>query len=230
MPADLRRRRDVERAAQAMQDVDHRGRPVQPAEAQRGEAEQLGEGPGHDHVVGAVDQLDAGGVVVGADVFGIGGIDHQQHVIGQPAVQPRELVGRKVAAGRVVGVGDEQHPRPAAKACQQRVDVGAELALGRRYGHRPDPERAELVDQEAVRAVEHLVAGTGIGAHQQLDQFVRARAAHDPGRVQAESGRRARRASRRHRRPGSGGWSRPQPAPPRPRAGSGRAATRWPTA
>ena len=56
-------------------------------------AEQLGEGAGHHHVVGAIDQLDAGAVVVRADVLGIGGVDHQEHVVRQTRVQTRQLVG-----------------------------------------------------------------------------------------------------------------------------------------
>ena len=74
-----------------------------------------------------------------------------------------------------------------AMRAEQRVDVGASIALGRGHRHGADPERAQLVHQEAVRAVEHLVARTGVGAHQELDQLVGAGAADDPVGIELEA-------------------------------------------
>ena len=194
----LGERADIERPAHPVQHVDHVRRRVQPAQAQRGEPEQLGEGAGHDHVAGTLHQLLTARVVVAADVLGIGGIDHQQHVVGQAGMQAQKLLARQIAAGRVVGIGDEDRARPAGDARQHGVDVGPEVALGCCDRGRTDRERAEPVHQEAVRAVEHLVAGPGIGAHQQLDQLVGAGAADHALGIEVEAG-----ADRLAQRPGT---------------------------
>ena len=68
---------DVERPADAVDRIDHMGRPVHPAEPERSEPMDLGEGPAHHDVFRGRHQLDAGFVVVAPDVFGIGGIEHQ---------------------------------------------------------------------------------------------------------------------------------------------------------
>ena len=75
-----RRGGDVERTTDAVDDVDDVGGSVHPAEPQRGEAVDLGEGAAHDDVLGRRDELDAGLVVVALDVFRIGGIEHQEDV------------------------------------------------------------------------------------------------------------------------------------------------------
>ena len=86
-----RRRRDVERPADAVQRVDDVRRPVGPADAQAGEAEDLGEGARHHDVVGAAGKLDAALIVVAADIFGIGGVEHEQRRCRQAGMQPLHL-------------------------------------------------------------------------------------------------------------------------------------------
>ena len=76
----------------AVDHVDDAGRRRHPAEPQAGEAVELGEGAGHDDVLGLVDQFDARFVVVAADILGIGRVDHQQHVLRQAGVQAPHLV------------------------------------------------------------------------------------------------------------------------------------------
>jgi hypothetical protein len=58
-------------------------------------------------VLAGGDELDPGLVVVAATYSGIGGIEHQQHVRGQGAVQPFHFVERHIGAGRIVGVGQK---------------------------------------------------------------------------------------------------------------------------
>ena len=73
-----RRRRDVEGTADAVDRIDDVRGAEHPADPQRREAVDLGEGVGHDRVVGGRDQLDAELVVVARHVVGIGGVQHQQ--------------------------------------------------------------------------------------------------------------------------------------------------------
>ena len=82
---------------------------------------------------------------------------------------------------------------------RNRVDIGGQRTLGDRDRGRADRLGADRIHQEAVPAVEHLVARPGIGAQQQADQFVRAGAADDAVRVEpvmaAERGAQFRRAA-----------------------------------
>ena len=78
-----RRRVYVERPADPVQHVHHVLRRIEPADAQGGQAVDLGKGAGHDDVVAGRHQFDAGFIVVAAHTFGIGRIEHQQHMIGQ---------------------------------------------------------------------------------------------------------------------------------------------------
>ena len=87
-----RRLAHVDRPADTVERRDHVRGPVEPAEAQRGETVDLREGAAHDDVLARRDQLDAGLVIVAPHVFGIGRIQHQQHVARQRAMQPLDLV------------------------------------------------------------------------------------------------------------------------------------------
>ena len=121
----LRRQRDVERAAHAVDHVDDPGRRGEPAEAQGGEAVELGEGA-HRHRVGRrAGQLQAAVIVGCLGILGVGRVDHQDHVGGQAGAQPPQLRRRQVAAGRVVRVGEEDQPRARGDVREQRVDIGA---------------------------------------------------------------------------------------------------------
>ena len=100
-------------------------------------------------------------------------------------MQPRHLVGREIGAGRVVRVGDEDDAGPLGDPRQKAVDIGGQIALGHRDRGGADRQGADRVHQEAVPAVQHFGAGTGIAALQQRDQLVRARTADNPVRVEA---------------------------------------------
>ena len=98
---------DVERAADAVDRIDDVGRRHHPAEAQVGEAVDLREGAGHHHVLGGRDEFEPRLVIVAADVFRIGRVEHQHHMRRQARVQALHLVEGEVGARRVVGIGEE---------------------------------------------------------------------------------------------------------------------------
>ncbi len=78
----------------------------------------------HDDVVGGGDKLDAGLVIVAPDIFGVGGVEHEQHVRRQAAVQPLDLVERQIGAGRIVGIGEKDDLGLLRHRREDRVDVG----------------------------------------------------------------------------------------------------------
>ena len=155
------------------------GRPVHPAEAKRREPVNLRERARHHHVLAGGDKLDAGFVVIVADVFGIGCVDHEQHMGRQTAVQALDLVERQVGAGRIVRVGEEDHLGLRRHPLEDLVDVGGEVLLRRHHGGGAGAERGDRIDQEAVRGVDRLVAVGEIGARKEIEQIVRARPADD---------------------------------------------------
>src|SRR3984893_8304159 len=83
-----RRRVDVKRPANAIHRIDHGSRRIHPAKPKCGEAMDLGEGPRHHGVFAGCHELNARFVVVAADVFGIGRIDHQKRAGRERCVQP----------------------------------------------------------------------------------------------------------------------------------------------
>ena len=107
----LRGQIDVERPADAVENIGDLRRAIGPAEAQRRQAIGLGEGARHDHVGHGGDQFDARLIVVAPHIFRIGRIDHQHHPAGQRLGQALDLVEGDIGAGRVVGVGKEHHGR-----------------------------------------------------------------------------------------------------------------------
>ena len=179
-----RRPVDIERSADAVDSVDHMRRAVHPAEAKRREPVNLRERARHHHVLAGGDELNAGFVVVVADVFGIGRVDHEQHMRRQAAVQPLDLVERQVGAGRIVRVGEEDHLGLRRHPLENLVDVGGEVLFRRDHGRGAGAERGNRIDQEAVRGVDRLVAVGEIGPRQQIEQIVGACATHDARRIE----------------------------------------------
>ena len=105
--------RQVERAADAVQDVDDRLRAVAPADAQAAEAVELGEGARHHDVAARVDH--AGAAVVALGELGIGAVEDEDRA--------RAAGRRRAARSRpspimvpvgLAGVGDEDEPRRRA--------------------------------------------------------------------------------------------------------------------
>ena len=118
MPASWAMMETLKGPRDAVEVFHHGRRAVAPAQAQAAQAEHLAEGAGHDGVVAGIDQGGAGVVVGAVDVFGVGGVEHQQDVRRQMLAQARGFAGGDEGAGRIVGVGEEEpwrwraSPRP----------------------------------------------------------------------------------------------------------------------
>ena len=70
-------------------------------------------------------------VVVGAHIFGIGRVEHEQDGVGQARAQALDLVEGEIGAGRVVWVGEEDHARGRGHAGKNLINIGGELFLRR---------------------------------------------------------------------------------------------------
>ena len=167
-----RRRIDVEGAADAVHRVDHMRRRVHPADPEAGQAVDLGKGPGHHDVLRRRDELKPGLVVVAPHIFRIGGVENQQHVAGQPGLQPAHLLERQIGAGRVVRIGEEHDARALGHRRQDRVDVGAFVLFLHHHRRRAGGHDLDLVDEEAVLGENPLVAGLQVGLGQKAEQLV----------------------------------------------------------
>jgi hypothetical protein len=178
---------DRERRAGAVKEVDHLGGRVAPADPQAGQAEDLGEGPGHHHVIALRHQGRAGLVVVGGGVLFVGRVDDQQDSGRKLVPQPPYFRAREVGPRGIVGIGDDDHFGAVGDAAQDAVHRVAEVVVGR--GHRMGTRRCGI-DRElhiGVGAVDHLVARPGIGLHQAGQQIVGAGAKGDAPRLEAEA-------------------------------------------
>src|SRR5207248_564755 len=82
-----RRMVDVEWAADPIERVDDMGRTIEPAQAKGGESVNFRERPAHHHVFRGCYELQSGFVVVASDVFGVGGVKHQEYMPRQGAAQ-----------------------------------------------------------------------------------------------------------------------------------------------
>ena len=123
----LGRQRDVERPAHAVHHVDDPGRRGQPAEPQRREAVELGEGAHRDRVGGRAGRAP-----------GRCRSRRPRHTRRRPRRSPgshrraapragaRSSAAGQVAAGRVVRVGEEDQPGARGDLREQRVDIGLE--------------------------------------------------------------------------------------------------------
>ena len=180
-----RRSRDVERSANAVHGVDDVGRTIHPADTQRREAVNLREGARHHRVFGGSDHFDAGFVIVLRDVFGIGRVDHQQHMRRQAGAQPLDLVERHIGSGRVVRIGEPHHLGARRHCTEDRIDVSGVILLCSHHVDRAVAHRRDRVHQKAVRGVNRLVARAEIGVRQIVQDFIGARAANDAVGIEA---------------------------------------------
>ena len=180
-----RRRRDVERPANAVDGVDDMRRAEHPADPQRRQPVDLGEGVRHDRVFGRRHQFETELVIVARDVIGIGGVEHQQHMRRQAGAQPLDLVERQVCSGRVVRVRQPHQLGLRRDARKDRIDIGGEVGLGRDDVLGAVRHGCDRVHQEAVGGGDRLIALAEIGVRQQIEDFVRARAADDAVGVEA---------------------------------------------
>ena len=162
----------VERAAHPVDHIDHLFRAVAPAEAERGEAVDFREGPGHHHVATGLDQLGAGIVIIGCDKFRVGRIDDEQNIFRQCAPQAAHFRFADIAAGWIVGVGEKQNSRLVRNMGEQCIDIGTAIGFRRRYRRGSGGARGYFVNEKAMPAEQHLIAGSGIGFGQQLQNLV----------------------------------------------------------
>src|SRR5262249_58851469 len=113
-----------------------------------------------------------GVVVVAAYVFGISGIEHEQHMRRQTAMQPLDFVERHVGAGRVVGVGEKNDLGARAHRGEHGVDVGSVVLFRRRDRRRAGAADGDRVDQKRVGGVNRLVAVVEIGVGDEVQEVV----------------------------------------------------------
>ena len=184
----LRRRGDVERLAQPVEHVGDRRRAIRPAETERGEAVRLRKGPGHHHGLIAIHEFEARRVVIAFDELGVRRIDHEQHVVGQALAQAHQSIGAEISPGRVVGIGHIDDAGARADMIEQGPHVGPVRGLRRRHRARPDARGREPVDEKAILRVQHLVAGSGVGPGEQVEQLVGTVAADDARRIESVPG------------------------------------------
>ena len=162
------------------------GRSVAPADAQAGKAMDLREGPGHHHVLGAAGELHAALVVVAPHIFGIGGIDDEEHVGRQGRMQAPHLAEGDVGPGRIVRIGDVDEARPRRDPREDGIDVGRQVLLRRHHRRRAGRLDRDRIDEEAVLGVNRLVTRLEEGIGEQVEDVVRTGAADDPAGIQAE--------------------------------------------
>ncbi len=225
-----RRRRNVERPANAVDRIDDAGRAEHPADPQRRQPVDLREGVGHHRVLGGRHQFDADLVVVARHVVGIGGVEHQQHMRRQSGAQPLDLVERQIGPGRVVRVGEPDQFGARRHQLQDGVDVGGEIGLRRDHIDGAVRHGRDRIHQKAVGGADRLVAVAEIGMRQQIEDFVGSGAADDAVGIEPEGA--ADRLAQHPRRPfrivlqmAGGrlvGLHRP--------SAKARTASRWPTA
>src|SRR5574337_1271390 len=182
-----RRPVDVERPADSIDGVDNRLGSVGPAQTQAGEAMDLRERPRHHDVLTARDKLNSRSVVVLADIFRISRVDHQQAIRRQPGLQALDLGERKIRAGRIIGVGEIDDFRPRAHFRQEHVDIRRPLVLVGDDGNPAGGPNRDRIFEEAMLAIEPFLPWPEERVRQQREQFVRAVAADDARRLQAEA-------------------------------------------
>ena len=104
----------------------------------------------------------------------------------QRLMQALDLVEGHIGAGRVVRIGDEHQPRALCHRRDHRVDVGGVIFFRHLDRLAAVPERVDRIHQEAVLAVDHLVAVAQIGVRQEIQEIVGAGAADKTRRIEAE--------------------------------------------
>ena len=130
------------------------------------------------------DEFDPRLIVVAADIFGIGRVEHEKHVLGQAGMQAADFLEGQIGAGRIVRVGEEDDLRLRRDGGEDGVDIGALLGFLDRDRHGAGSLDVDLVDQEAVLGEDRLVAGRKVGLGEQAEELVGAVGADDIGSVQ----------------------------------------------
>ena len=163
---------DIEWSANAVDCINHAFRTKAPAKAQIGKAENLGKCPCHHDICRIGHQFQTGFVIIAADIFRIGGIQHQKYVRAQCRVQPFDLVKRDVGAGWIIGVGEEHHFGFRGYRGDNAIDLGGIVALRHHNWLGSCRQNRNLVNQKAVLAVNRFIAGPKKGIGQERENFI----------------------------------------------------------
>jgi len=139
----------VEGLAHGVEGRDDLGRGHRVADAEPGQTMDLGERAQHYDRGAARHELDSVRVVrFGLRELEVGLVEHDQDAVGQAAQERVELAAHVPGTGRVVGVGDEQQPRPGVAGLAHRGEVPRGQALERppsRLGLQQAPDRVDLL-------------------------------------------------------------------------------------
>ncbi len=100
----------------------------------------------------------AGGVIRLRRIFGVGGVDDEQHVARQAVGEPLDLGGRQIGAGRIVRIGEKDDFRARGDLGENGVDVGGDVGLGRDDRRSARGENGDLVDEKAVLGENAFIA------------------------------------------------------------------------
>lgn len=139
----------------------------------------LGEGTQHYDVALAIGKAQPRLIVAAGHVFCIGGIEHEKHVVGQPAMETLDLANGKASASWIVGICDEEQARARGYGGKQRVNIRGEIVRRSSYHARTCNARREREQQIAVLGDHDLVIGAGVGVRDEAYQLLRPVAAND---------------------------------------------------
>ena len=178
-------RRDIERPAQPVQRIDQMRRTGRPAHAFARDAISLGERTGDEHIVVVRGQFHTPIVRASVEEFGIGLVDHQQHIRRQPGMQSGDVVTRQPCADRVVGIVEQDDPCALRHRGEQLVHVGRIVRVFSQHDRRADLVRKQGVERKRIAREQHLVAGPRERLYRAMEAFARTGAAYDPRRIDA---------------------------------------------
>ncbi len=160
----------IERTAQTVQHINHRGRTVAPADAQPSQPVNLREGPRHYNVVTCIHQGSS--TIITLNIFGIGTVYDQKRLRRQVFGKPGQFGDINHGARRVGRVGDEHQTRPIRTALQDFVDIDHAIDLGHLNRGRPRAKSRNPIHGKPVLGIDHLIPRTGIGLTQEGNNFV----------------------------------------------------------
>ena len=142
-------------------------------------------GAGDQNIVVPRGEIHAAVVFALGKKFGIGLVDHQQHIFRQTGMQALDLGARQEGADGIVRIVEQHHARPFCDCGEEIVDIGRIVIVLGQHDLGPDLVGEQRVEREGIAGEQHFVARTRKGLHCAVEAFARARAAHDPRRIDA---------------------------------------------
>ena len=139
----------------------------------------------HHNIVARRHKLDAAFIIIGAHIFTIGRVDHQQDVGTQTGLQALHLVNRQIAARRVVRVGHKHDFCFRRHGGQDRVHIRPQIAFLHLDKLCACRRRHNGINQKPMLGRNRFVAVTEISLRQQMQKLVRTRTANKPICIQA---------------------------------------------